>query len=556
MNANVPDKQAGDTFTADDCNSIVHAVNSKQDDLGLSDEQLATLVSLLNSAIGGKVLTDVNYSASDKALVDTITNLTFVVSTKADGSALIEVSTRVDTLEDQIGGLTGGFQGILTPTDPAPTILGVYYPTISGTYNNAGGQVVDLTLGSVQLILSSGTWYKVITPLDLTNYATKAQVDPIDFAVNGGQVFQGAIDALNTYTTVLGNGSTYFNATPLASGGSVVKIEGWGVVAGNVSIRVAHKGSGNVSVFTTFNLNVVLGDNTFLVNTHFPAFDMAAGDIGGQFFSGTAGQGKFGYKARTGGAVVYAGSANGSANPYTTTVSNIELGMKFTVTGEGLIDRVDILDEFMGDGTDFIKDEDLTLTIDPDNNIFSDGTITNNQLVKVDGTIAVLTGWAYWKTTFVAGDHDTVYVSGINARPTNPTALYWRFTNSGGTVLAFGAFTSGSTFSLPIPATAVEFDIDIMATGDNPNVYANAVISLVGLITAIKGNGIAGTGGGGDSFDQSLNTTNAVEFVAVTTEAIEITGPYPTNEADVPILGVWCDTSGGGTSGILKQRLS
>ena len=63
----------------------------------------------------------------------------------------------------------------LTPTDPAPTLDGVYIPTESGTYPD--GIIVNLQDGYNQLILSGGYWVKVVTPIDLSTYLAKSEIE-------------------------------------------------------------------------------------------------------------------------------------------------------------------------------------------------------------------------------------------------------------------------------------------------------------------------------------------------------------------------------------------
>src|SRR5690606_1038636 len=59
-----------------------------------------------------------------------------------------------DELFDQLGGITSGFQGELAISD-TPATDGMYMPTESGTYSNAGGLVIDLTAG-VTFIVKNG----------------------------------------------------------------------------------------------------------------------------------------------------------------------------------------------------------------------------------------------------------------------------------------------------------------------------------------------------------------------------------------------------------------
>lgn len=99
------------------------------------------------------------------------------------------VAIAQNAVDSVIPGLTGGFRGEITLASSAPTTPGIYTPTASGTYTNAGNIVVDLTAGSTQLILSSNlTWSKQVTPIVLTSYTLKSDFDILNNTVGNNNI--------------------------------------------------------------------------------------------------------------------------------------------------------------------------------------------------------------------------------------------------------------------------------------------------------------------------------------------------------------------------------
>ena len=73
--------------------------------------------------------------------------------------------------KDWLGTVTVVAPKALAPTDPTPTLDGVYKPTVDGTYANAGGLTVDRSESgadygmSVEFIKNGATWVKVTEPM-------------------------------------------------------------------------------------------------------------------------------------------------------------------------------------------------------------------------------------------------------------------------------------------------------------------------------------------------------------------------------------------------------
>lgn len=113
----------------------------------------------------------------------------FIVVRKADGKTY-KMSTA--DFKAFLGTVQVQVPKALAPTDPAPTLSGVYYPTITqneaGTpivYTNAGGIEVNTAEGGedygkqVQILFDGSEWAKIGIPLperDLSGLATKSEV--------------------------------------------------------------------------------------------------------------------------------------------------------------------------------------------------------------------------------------------------------------------------------------------------------------------------------------------------------------------------------------------
>jgi hypothetical protein len=515
-------------------------------------DQNGITVKITAQQIANKVVSDINIDPN------ILPGLNAILSQKLD---LSQTKAVIDTsINSAFAGVVNGDKGSIDLSSPSPTVSGIYTPSVSGTYTNWSGLAADLTVGAVKFIVNpDSSITKVEYPIPLSSYATKTVVDPVVSAVNGGDTILSPSGDMHTsaggYVSIWASPArTFWNNNPFPKGGNLKEIRIWCVTAGAVSIRMAHVSSTSLTVYNqAITLICVLGYNSFVVNTHFTPLAITAGDFGGLYQSSA---GKVGYKTKTAGAYFVDGSISSTSGTVTAGATNLEFGIEFVISDAGLIAKTDnlntiVLNSDPSNVTSFLKTASLTMVADAANNVFTSGTIVTPALVKNDGTLATTAGWATWEALFSAGAHSVIYVSGINARPGNPSALYWRFVDSGGVVLSFGSYTAGTAFNLAVPALAVKFTIDIMAAGDSTAVYANAVISYVGIITKIAGNSIAGTGGGGTAYDQDLYKHSSVEFAGITTPALNIIG-LPTTRSGASIGGAYIDL----TSEALKVRLS
>lgn len=122
--------------------------------------------------------------------VNSMDQVTHVTVTDETGEAMI---VSKEDLKAFLGTVQTIAPKALAPTDPAPSLSGLYYPTVtqneSGTpivYTNAGGIEVNTAEGGedygkqVQLIFDGTDWAKVDIPVpiqDISNLATKEEVD-------------------------------------------------------------------------------------------------------------------------------------------------------------------------------------------------------------------------------------------------------------------------------------------------------------------------------------------------------------------------------------------
>ena len=65
------------------------------------------------------------------------------------------------------------FRGAINLSTPSPELSGVYQPTVSGTYTNFGGIVVDLSAGYTTITYDGSVFTKQVNPLILTEYVKK-----------------------------------------------------------------------------------------------------------------------------------------------------------------------------------------------------------------------------------------------------------------------------------------------------------------------------------------------------------------------------------------------
>lgn len=145
------------------------------------------------------------------------TDLVNFISTQI-GILAATTDTQIDDLQAQISGVISGDRGALAPTDPAPTLDGVYHPTVSGVYTNVNPDLtVDLDNQNVQIIITGGVAKLIINPIDLAGYL---QVSDITY----GAEFETSYNILDPDTILA---DTFINGSNgiLVTGPTAV---GWG----------------------------------------------------------------------------------------------------------------------------------------------------------------------------------------------------------------------------------------------------------------------------------------------------------------------------------------
>lgn len=105
-------------------------------------------------------------------------------------SDLSQSSTGSDYRVDIATFLTQTFRGAITLASAAPTVIGSYIPTQSGTYTNFGSKVIDLTTGSAIIIYDGTTFSVQKTTIDLTLYVKKSDSAKLETWIDGTYINQ------------------------------------------------------------------------------------------------------------------------------------------------------------------------------------------------------------------------------------------------------------------------------------------------------------------------------------------------------------------------------
>lgn len=214
-----------------------------------------------------------------------------------------------------------------------------------------------------------------------------------------------------------------------------------------------------------------------------------------------------------------------------------------------------------------IQESDLTLV--PAGNMFDPSAIIDDKYVNNMG--GVLSG-IDWQMILIPVDGlatgSDVTFGRIFA--TNPS--YWAFYDANpiegaATILSTASWQTAGSATVQVPSGALFLGITIKRPADPVTVYDEGTINqgtdlltpyqpFTGeAITAIKGHPLSGSGGsGGEAYDQSLNTTDNVQFASVVTgelTAAVLIANLPEGAGTPPVgLGVnqaWIDTADGNT---------
>lgn len=173
-----------------------------------------------------------------------------------------------------------------------------------------------------------------------------------------------------------------------------------------------------------------------------------------------------------------------------------------------------------------VTTSDLTIEKSNEGNLAYADQIIEDQYINNQGTIITGPPAVGWKMIAIPVEGGKTYAIGrINISVTS----YYAFYSDDDTELSNGANASGETEITTAPANATILYVDLQRPGDPDSVYSQMTINEVTedtpglltpyeppffIITEIKGNKLGG--GGGQAYDQSLNTTDDVTFNQVT----------------------------------------
>lgn len=181
------------------------------------------------------------------------TGLEYIVVSKADG---ITYAMLTSDFKAFLGTVQTIAPKAISPSDPAPTLAGVYIPTINGTYANAGGLVRNTAVGGVDegmavefLFDGVSTWVKNTYPLpevDTSNLATKAdleeKVSTDDLFTQSGKNLFDPSKVVNGFTVNNTTGALTVSASASVSGLIEVKPNTIYIISGRngaVGVRLA-----------------------------------------------------------------------------------------------------------------------------------------------------------------------------------------------------------------------------------------------------------------------------------------------------------------------------
>lgn len=466
--------------------------------------------------------------------------------------------------------VTGNNQGFaITSTNPGAHVAGRVWSAanITGLTENYTNFGLTLDPYETAYFYDNGTSYdKQSIPIpELIDAEIVAQglinqttFETVELPVLGLNKVKGITGSLGTYTSFQSAGSTRILDSAFTGSGTITHIQFYCPDTNNIYFKVfRNTGTNTYEMVATQVIRVgTLG--TVDLDLNLP---IDSGTYFGWYSSGSnTNTGSIGYKVgSTMGLRVVSGNITTSgtfAAPTYTEIYGFNLSISY--------DKTVAIDSQVfpyGHINPAIYTNELSYSgaADTLTNLMSTGVITVDRLIKSDGTEGALAGWKY--ITVPVNDYiEKIYVSDIAIRPAGlPASGYWRFLNTAGAVLSTGYYTTSMDTNYVIPTGAVSFQIDIQDPSTTSSAYANAVISYKGaLVTKIGGVSIGSSSGGGTSYNQSLNTTDDVQFKSITTEGLYLQNLPVGNGTEpigLPLYGMWIDWDGVTTSGVLKVKM-
>lgn len=468
-----------------------------------------------------------------------------------------------DELFSQMGGFTSGFQGELAIAD-TPIEDGMYMPTESGNYTNAGGIVVDMSAGVTFIVKKDGNYYDVVYPIDLSAVdAIEGQVAELDLIIEGGDVDDGVADPSSSYSVNISSVSSKINARPITREGNII----------NFTVSVGVVGNGN---FTFLVFRPIGGDKIKCIGKH-SAVATTTGLNSFNLTNPIAVQpgDLLGVTIEAGGMVTSAKSKSDGGLYVITT--NPQIGTEYAITViyqyewyitcqiqvDGVRPKIDYLDE------NSIKTDDLTIDVSQNNAIMDIAPDANSAGITLDAYInstggkSAGAGWVMMGIPVLAGEVRTLSNFTTGAFP-----IFYAYYKTNGSTISSGNY--GTINALPFTVPAAPEDgflfFDLVRPGAATPDYDEVMVNIGNTplpyqppgseITAIRGYDIRG--GGGEQYDQALNTFDNVEFAGLTITALSLELPEGsgTPPSGVEVGDAWLDTSESASNPPIKVRRS
>ncbi|MEI2296406.1 hypothetical protein [Sphingobacterium sp. ML3W] len=430
-----------------------------------------------------------------------------------------------------------------------PSASGVGYSIVpEGTYTRAGQSNVVVPTGQLGILYKDGTTWSLGSSVALPqatadgNIAlgeTKAPngdktykaIQPLDKAINGGESNFGLSAAIETYTITdtneyvdvnILNGSLY--------SGAIEKINVRASKIGQIRVNLFQDETPTgASLKTLRNMVEVtldcttVGVNTFVDGTHFNNITTKQGWLpGARLIAG----GALPYRIiRTGAACRYPSTSvpvvGATANM---AVHDIEFAIEFVVKHDGmeprLYDAETNISSLQTEVVEKISEDDFTFTESV--NIANPANKIAGSYIDSAGNIQTGSGWEMIKIDTSKFDVGQEITFGNITISTGHCAWY----NGTTKILYGGSYNTGNLPKTVLkPANGNILYITIMRSNiSNPSVMVNKGATLLPYqpfqeekIDKIKGYPLAGSSGsGGNTFDQSLNTTDSVRFAFIT----------------------------------------
>lgn len=457
----------------------------------------------------------------------------------------------------------------------------------SGTYTQSGGPDIVVPSGNMGILSWDGNEWSLSQSVDMpeqtadgviengNNKATSGDtvyraIAPLTALIEGGSYTIGDTD-FSSYNTNNTQEYTFFQRLyPVVQAGNVVLIRVNLHRAGDIALYTV-KPTGALQTFEyTAKVVVtgVVGYNEFVVNLPIEK----DGLVGvGQLMGG----GLLTTKTVTEGLWLDGNPDRSIGSPVTMSNSNraAAIGFDFEINGlEDQISEIDIkADNIQSEVNTAIKVYDLT--IEPATNMFDTTNIVNDRYVSNTGSIQNVAGWQFILIN-VSGVADGADITLNGIEPSMPYYAAFYTTDDPNIVdltnmIAGSNVTfNGNPNTIQKPAGAVGLGITIKRPANTSAAYEFATINLgatpipyepgsSGNVVKILDYNIEGSGG--EAYDQSLNTTDNVQFNSVTVVSFEtdvLVAELPegagTPPLEVAIGQAWIDT----TDDTIKVRRS